>query len=88
MYLQKSHHTVKSIRQRETISFKCSYVDSNSLYELSPKVLQPNKTQEQLVRNSGFGWVLLGTFLFRKYPSLSRSFALANKTRDKNSRLR
>ena len=29
---------------------------------------RPNKTQEQLSRNSGFGRVLLGAFLLRKYP--------------------
>ena len=45
MYCKKGHHTVKSIRQRETNFIQaatlCSYV----------KVPRPNKTQEQLSQN-------------------------------------
>ena len=55
MYLQKGHHTVKSIRQRETISLKprrCvhNYVDSNFIdLQASSKCLGQIKLKSNLL---------------------------------------
>ena len=55
-----------------------------SQIQTSSKVPGLSKAQEQLVRNTDFGRVLLGAFLLRKYPSLLQSFRAHAKPANQN----
>ena len=63
-------------------------------FQASSKVPWPNKIQQQLSRNPGFGRVLLGAFLLRNWTYRERSESTGKTklagswARDKNSRLR
>ena len=83
----KGRHTVKSIRQKHRdVVFICrvKFHFVLSQIQTSSKVPRLSKTQEQLVRNSVFGRVLLGAFLLRKYPSFLQSFRAHAKPAKQN----